>query len=293
MTQQLLDLSGKIDEFTVELFQAIQNGAGLVGTPFFVVGATARDMVLKHGYGIETIRATDDIDLGVEVGSLDEYARLKEALIKTGKFDPTAERQRLLYQRVLSLDLIPFGEFTGPGRSFLWPPENEVKMNTLGFEESFQHSLIVRLKQKPDLLIRFANPTGLALLKLISWDDHPERNKDAKDLKLLMRNHISAGNETRFFEEEADIVDILAEKGGFDYERGGARLLGRDISDLARAETRDRLLNILQRETDERGKFRLVVDMADVPSEVSTEFEKNIALLEEFKAGFLEGPASK
>jgi hypothetical protein len=43
MTQQLLDLSGKIDEFTVELFQAIQNVAGSIGTPFFVVGATARE----------------------------------------------------------------------------------------------------------------------------------------------------------------------------------------------------------------------------------------------------------
>jgi predicted nucleotidyltransferase len=248
-------------------------------------------MILKHGYGIEAIRATNDIDLGVEVGSLDQYARLKEALIKTGMFEPTVEFQRLRYQRVLSLDVIPFGKFTGPGRSFLWPPENEIEMNTLGFEESFQHSLIVMLKQNPELLIRFAHPAGLALLKLISWDDHPERNKDAKDLKLLMRNHISAGNDIRFFEKEADIVDILTEKGGFDFERAGARLLGRDISGIARSETRDRLLKILQRETEERGKFRLVLDMADIHSEVSTQFEENIALLEEFKAGILEGPA--
>ena len=32
--------------------------------PFFVVGASARDIVLKFGFGIETIRATNDIDLG-------------------------------------------------------------------------------------------------------------------------------------------------------------------------------------------------------------------------------------
>ena len=32
-----------------------------MSAPFFVIGATARDIILKYGYGIETIRATNDI----------------------------------------------------------------------------------------------------------------------------------------------------------------------------------------------------------------------------------------
>lgn len=65
MTEKSLDLSGKIDGFTVELFATIANVAASDGISFFVVGATARDIILQYGYGIETIRATNDIDLAL------------------------------------------------------------------------------------------------------------------------------------------------------------------------------------------------------------------------------------
>jgi predicted nucleotidyltransferase len=64
MSKNLLDLSGKIDDLTGGLFVAIASVATSLGIPFFVVGATARDMILSYGYGIQTIRATYDIDFG-------------------------------------------------------------------------------------------------------------------------------------------------------------------------------------------------------------------------------------
>lgn len=291
MTKKLLDLSGKIDRFTVELFENIANVAESMSAPFFVVGATARDIILKYGYGIETIRATNDIDLGVEVSDWDQYIKIREALVATGRFEPTREPQRLKYQGSVFIDIIPFGAIADPGGSFSWPPNHEVEMNTLGFEESYQNSLTVRLKRKPDLDVKFANQAGLALMKLISWDDrHPERGKDAKDLGLLMRSHIDTGNEERLFEEEVDIIEILRESGSYDYTRASARLLGRDISAIANPETRERLLKILEKETGERDRYRLVEDMRDIYAAASSDFGENLALLEELKAGILEGP---
>ena len=64
MKEKLIDLSEKIDGFTIELFERISEVAESLKVPFFVVGAMARDIILTHGYGIETGRATQDIDFG-------------------------------------------------------------------------------------------------------------------------------------------------------------------------------------------------------------------------------------
>jgi predicted nucleotidyltransferase len=291
MTRKLLNLSGTVDKFTVELFENIVNVAGSMNAPFFVVGATARDIIFKYGYGIDTIRATNDIDLGVEVSDWDQYTKLREDLIATGEFEPTREPQRLGYKESILIDIIPFGAIANPNGSFCWPPNHEIEMNTLGFYESYQHALIVRLKTEPDLDIKFANPAGLALMKLISWDDRlPERSKDAKDLRFLTCSYIDAGNEKRLFEEEADLIEILKESGSYDYMRASARLLGRDISAIANPETKERLLKILEKESGEKDYSRLVRDMIDISVPDSSDFDENLALLEELKAGILEGP---
>lgn len=88
MTTKLLNLSETIDKVTVELFANIANVAGSMNAPFFVVGATARDIILTNGYGIETIRATNDIDLGVEVSDWDQYNLLckTEKALSIGTF---------------------------------------------------------------------------------------------------------------------------------------------------------------------------------------------------------------
>ena len=93
-------------------------------------------------------------------------------------------------------------------------------MNTLGFEDAYQNSLTVILRKDPGLNVKFANQAGLALMKVIAWNDRqPKGSKDAKDLRLLMRCHIDAGNQDRLFEEESDLFEVLAESGGFDYTR--------------------------------------------------------------------------
>ena len=67
MNKKLLDLSEKTNPFEVELFEIIVDVSKKVNVAFFVIGAAARDIILSRGYGIHTIRATEDIDLGVKV----------------------------------------------------------------------------------------------------------------------------------------------------------------------------------------------------------------------------------
>jgi predicted nucleotidyltransferase len=53
----------------VEAHYLLKGIADSFGIAFFVVGAFSRDLILKHGYGIEPRRKTGDIDLGVEVAN--------------------------------------------------------------------------------------------------------------------------------------------------------------------------------------------------------------------------------
>src|SRR4030042_4231487 len=109
MTKKLLDLSEKIDGFTAELFEIISVVAGRMDLPFFVVGAAARDYILELGYGVRIMRATYDVDLGVQVPKWDVYNRLREGLIATERFIPDKNQpQMLLYTRNSPDHTIPF-----------------------------------------------------------------------------------------------------------------------------------------------------------------------------------------
>ena len=53
-----LDLSGKINPVTLELLATLNEVAGFARIRFFVVGATARDMIFELGYHRPSKRAT-------------------------------------------------------------------------------------------------------------------------------------------------------------------------------------------------------------------------------------------
>jgi predicted nucleotidyltransferase len=61
------NLTDKIDEKTVALLSEIDIIARDLKLAFFIVGATARDILLQHDHGIHTRRATLDVDIGVFV----------------------------------------------------------------------------------------------------------------------------------------------------------------------------------------------------------------------------------
>jgi predicted nucleotidyltransferase len=283
MSKQLINLSGKIDSFLLEIFTEIEKIYKTLSIDFFVVGATARDIILEYGCGIPTIRATEDIDLGIQVSNWEEFSRFKEGLVKGGNFTSTKNIQRLKHKNGIPVDIIPFGEVANQKELFTWPPEHEIEMNVLGFDEAYRHSLIVRLKTDPQLELRFVSLPGLAILKIIAWKDkYPLRKSDAKDLLLLIRNYLAAENENRLYNEESDIME-----DDFDYERTSARLLGRDMAGICNPNTLEAVLEILNQETSDQSHYRLIQDMRDNIYH-QNDFDDILQLLERLKTGILE-----
>ncbi len=144
MTSILFNLSGKIEKPVVDTFHILKKVADSLSIPFFVVGASARDFILKHHYGIEPQRKTGDIDLGVEVANWEQFEKLKESLIATGKFSLTPYKQRLRCATIF-IDILPFGPITDKDKKISWPPEHEIIMNMMGFEEAYEYSITARL----------------------------------------------------------------------------------------------------------------------------------------------------
>lgn len=279
MKSTLLNISQKIDSSFLTIFESLDAAAGEVGIPYFIVGATARDMVLSMGYGIDISRATADIDLGINVSSWDEFDQLKMALVKTGQFSDHRARQRLIYDDSIPIDIVPFGVISSTEGNIRWPSTQDEVMNVVGFEDAFKLAQPVRLREEPPLDINFSSPLGLAVMKLIAWNDrNAAGNKDAIDLATVLRTYLDAGNRERLYSDHAD---LLTED--FDYVLAGAELLGRDIASSVSSATKRLMIEILRQETDVDSQSRLAEDMTRRPSTIP--FDQHYAMLFSMKKG--------
>jgi len=258
MTNASLDISGKIDDVVAGALARVKAAADSLGLSFFIIGALARDILLKHFYGLQPQRATLDLDLGVSVATWGDLSNLKNALIKTHNFDETSQMQRLQFRR-LRVDFVPFGPIAGPAHKIRWPPDEALQMSTAGFEEAFRSSHLVRVSSSPDVIVCVCSLPGLVILKLISWHERKhERRRDAEDVFEIMEKYESAGNFDRLFSEESEML----QNEGFETKKAVIRLLGRDVAKIASPYTRQLILSILEEATREDSSPRLSVDMA-------------------------------
>jgi len=283
---KLLDLSEKLDSTSITLFETLSEVTGSLGIPFFVMGATARDMIFELGYGRPSRRATYDRDLGVCVASWAEFENLKKQIFTSGHFKPTHDIHRIRYRGDLDVDILPFGGIAGTGEEICWPPDKAIVMSVAGFAEAFRAALTVRVKAIPPLDVLVASPPGLAILKLISWSDRPhERSRDALDLAYILENYLDAGNNERLYEEHMDLVEVER----FDYLGAGARLLGRDLARIGQPKTMRRIEEILKREISDGGQHLLIQGMTPTGTLFEGEREGRsdelLALLQQFKKG--------
>ncbi|MFM0667978.1 nucleotidyl transferase AbiEii/AbiGii toxin family protein [Paraburkholderia sediminicola] len=253
----LLDLRGdqSLPALVVELLRHVAETANALNVDWFVGGATARDIVLTHVHGIQTTRATADVDIGVDVASWSGHAALKAALVAGGSFEQRGEAHRLYYRspsngELMWLDIVPFGGVEeGQGKTapseIAWPPDQAIRMNVAGFAEALTDAVAVRLA--PDLVVPVASLPSQAMLKIIAWHDrHTVDRKDALDLLFLLGNYAAAGNHARLYEEHYELV----EQYGHQLEFAGAALLGRDAAKIASVPTRAVIEQVLAFEQD-------------------------------------------
>src|SRR5215469_3466237 len=162
----------RIDPVVLEAMQKIAEIAHKHETAYFLAGATAREIMLRHVFGRPPGRRTLDVDLGIRVDDWAHFQRLQSALIEQGGFQPRVRMvQRLIYPSKPSVvvDLIPFGDIETGERTIRWPPEEDIVMGVTGFNDALESAVSVRLDE--NLMIPVVSLPILLVLKLFAWVD--------------------------------------------------------------------------------------------------------------------------
>lgn len=257
----MTDLSEKplsrLDSQVLEFLLHLDSVITQLGIDFFLVGAQARDIYLLQLRGEASTRKTLDYDFGIRVASWDQFFETKSALIATGRYaEIKGSPQRLKYKQSILLDLLPFGQIESPTGIITWPGDYPQSMSTMGFQEAYESSIPVVIQDNPIFTVRVCSVPGLIALKLIAWEERAEGSaKDAQDIVSLIKAYLFGENSERLYLDEQDILN----DPDFDFDRAGARLLGRDISRVVSEPIKQHLVRLLLRET--QVSFSLVRDM--------------------------------
>ncbi|HRH40240.1 MAG TPA: nucleotidyl transferase AbiEii/AbiGii toxin family protein [Pyrinomonadaceae bacterium] len=285
MKMKLLDLREKLPADLIEMLRAIASISQELGISCFVIGATARDLILSYGYNIKTQRATKDVDIGVAVSDWSSYEQLRQAFVQSGSFIETRIEQRLIWigQGRVILDIVPYGAIESPKGQVAFPPDGAFVMTTHGFSEAEKQTIEIMLAD--DLTVKVVSLAGLGLLKLVSWADRPyERERDVQDLWFILKNYLDAGNEERIFAENSSHLDLLE---NFDVELTGAKLFGRDVAKLLNDETRRILQKALSEEDMNAGIYRMTAIVSRFTYQLEPDDERIITVWRVFRGELL------
>lgn len=275
-----LDVTNRLPEGLVEVYGRIQRVAIALDIPLLIIGATARDIILVHGYNAAIERGTRDVDFGLEVPSWEHYQKMRDALIESG-FTAHPKKTHQLSTTdsdglSWEIDLIPFGGVSDAHGQITWPPEHAFQMSVLGFDEAYKHAWDVLLNKEPALRVKVASPAGILLLKLIAWTERGReyQGKDAIDIYYVIKH----------YSKIPDVFEALYERDymelqDYDDMKASAMMLADEVAAMAHGDTlnyiRQTLLN------NERVLERLKTDITKF---TRADFDEAETLIEIIKA---------
>lgn len=234
----LLDVSEKLPKGLVEVYSQIHGIAAELNVPLLIVGATARDIILVHGYNAAIERGTKDVDFGIEVQNWEHYEVLRTALIEAG-FTPHSKKAHQLDTTdsdglPWEIDLIPFGGVSDDHGQIAWPPKQDIVMSVLGFDEVYQNAWDVTLIKSPEINVKVASPAGILLLKLIAWTERGReyQGKDAIDIYYVIKHYskIPPVTDALYDQDYMDAQD-------YDIMNATAMLLADEVAAIAKQKT--------------------------------------------------------
>jgi predicted nucleotidyltransferase len=276
----VFDLTGTAELTPLaEIVRAIHAVSDDEAEKWLIVGATARDLILRHVYDLGAGRRTEDLDIAMAVGNWHSFEIVEKRLLARGAAHAPTPRHRFQLQG-WNVDILPFGGVDENG-VILWPPENDTAMTVTGFEEASQHALEIILPGPTRVFV--ASPPGLLILKLVAWNErHLERPRhDAVDVRALLLSYAGTWNENRLYDE----ADDLLQRFKYDNELAGAALIGRDAAAIAFPTTLDRIRTIVEQDLASES-FVLAADMDGRVTD-------NIHLLRALLTGFQHAALSR
>lgn len=156
---------------------------------FYVIGATARDIIIRQLTNITSGRKTKDLDIAIAIPDWSVFDEIKAVLITEG-FQKSHRMHQRFYYGDYELDIVPYGVAKADDKIY-WPPEEDVAMSVKGFDTVLSDAITVNIDNEFD--IKIASLHGLFLLKFNAWlDRNLETSKDAEDMSFILSHYFMA-----------------------------------------------------------------------------------------------------
>lgn len=247
--------SEKIDNpLLIDLLRQLNRTFSKIGNDFFVIGATARDIILQVLADTSARRKTRDLDIAIAVPDWNKYNEICKALIDDG-FEKSTHQAQRFYYGAYEVDIVPYGAVAKADDNIYWPPEETIAMSVKGFDEVLKEAIAVCVDNEFE--IRIASLHGLFLLKLNAWlDRNIGTNKDAEDMWYIVDNYY-------FANEDRGVHPEVYEFEHFDLTVGGAYWMAHDIADILEKEQLIYYRDILAKEASLAEESRLVIQILE------------------------------
>lgn len=265
-----------------EMLSALERGFEKFGIDFYLVGAVARDVWMSGINKIAPRRTTGDIDFAVLIIDKGTYEALKTYLVETEGFYPFKGNSFvLIWKDKTEVDLLPFGAIEDEDGKVTTNGLSLTNINLQGFTEVYEEGL-PQLELEGQHHFKFCTLPGIVLLKLIAWDDRPEKRRDdINDISDILNHFFNMydneiwGNHHDLFEEEADLKHIAA------------KVMGREMKKIAARNEKlfARIEGILNANTDDMPNSKMAAMMIEY---FDNTVEDNVLLLQQLKKGFTE-----
>ena len=186
----------------VELLRKLTDSFSKMDKEFYVIGATARDIIMQQLLDTESRRRTKDLDIAIAIPDWDTFEQVKQNLIDDGFKKSRHMHQRFFYGEY-ELDIVPYGVVAKEDGNIYWPPEEEIAMSVKGFDEVLSEAITVSIDD--DFKVKIASLHGLFLLKFNAWlDRNTKTSKDAEDMSFILSNYFMANLEREIHQEVYD-----------------------------------------------------------------------------------------
>lgn len=257
-----------------DLLKELNDFFDSLGINFYVIGATARDIILSNLHDLVPERKTADLDVAIAISDWYQFESIEKNLPRKEGFEKSKEqKQRFIYNGVYVIDIVPFGDVAKEDGNIYWPPDETIAMSVWGFPEMADSTINVEIDG--EFSIKIASLPGLFIMKLVAWKDrHLSGSKDAYDMALLLTNYLDINTE-KVVEEHYDLYDT----DEFDQVVAGAQLMAREVKLLIRdnENTLEYLREILTKEIELAEESQLINQL--VESDTSLKYEQVFACL--------------
>lgn len=265
-----------------EVLATLQDAFTDLDIDYFLIGAVARDIWFADSG--KTTRRTKDIDFAIYAGTREEYQAVKKYLKeKKGYQDTRGNVFVLLAPGGLHVDILPFGGIELDRQVHL-DGQGLTNIRVNGLLEVFEAGT-EKVTQVDGKEFRAASLAGIVLLKLIAYDDRPEKRlKDARDVGNILENYFDLQTDL-IYEEHNDLFGTNeADLDQLTLQDVAAEALGREIRKIAQnnQDLLQRIQNIVSRVIREKENSSFIREMV---AETSRPVSELIVWLEKLANG--------